>query len=199
MKSDLGTRLGLFCAVLLIAACQQFALVESNKPVKIGNAFTVTPTSNWSGLGGTGTLQQWTIDGPRLQQVLFSVEIGEGDPYIPTRVTNAAQDGGAATFDPTGTPLDDVDGFVSNLRTLGFEDITVFGTSVVEVAGRDAVLIDYSAVTKTGPEMLGMAYLFRIGSQLHIATFYGTRLYHFERHRAEFQNMMNSIRWSETV
>ena len=97
-------RLGFIALVWLgLSACQQYALVPAQKPVEIGSAYSVTPISMWN-VQGTGSTQSWTMDGPLLQRIIFSVDTDYGQPII--RISNQNADDSLPTFSEGSSPIE---------------------------------------------------------------------------------------------
>jgi len=193
MKSMPGTVVLAFAFVFLLSACQTtYTLVSGNKPARIGDAFTVTPTSEWN-QHGNGSAQTWTLDGPLLQQILFSVNSSYGQHII--RINDGDNADDVPTFEENSSPLDLVDGMTSALKKFGFIEVTIRETGVIDLQGAETIQVHFDGTMEDLPRYRGIAYLIRQENLLHTVVYFGTELYHFEKSRAEFVTMMNELSW----
>jgi hypothetical protein len=169
--------------------------VPAQKPVEIGSAYSVTPISMWN-VQGTGSTQSWTMDGPLLQRIIFSVDTDYGQPII--RISNQNADDSLPTFSEGSSPIELIEGLSNSLQKLGFVKMEITKSDSVTLQGIPTIRVDFRAATASSPWYRGIGYVTQKDNKLHVTVFYGTELYHFEKSRAEFINMMSALTWTPT-
>ncbi|MEQ8440899.1 MAG: hypothetical protein RIM33_09800 [Alphaproteobacteria bacterium] len=186
-------------AFFAAAACQQvYTLVSADNGVTIGDDFRVTPTSSWSAIG-TGEIQVWTIEGRNLQQIMFVGDRRNGDPLLEGVLPGTGMVQSSATFEDDLSVVELVERYQSAFSEFGFTDFEITETSVTDLAGRAAIRLDFTARRDNLPLYRGTSLIVKNDTSAHSATYIAADLYYFERHHAEFMNMMNTVEWLDSA
>lgn len=188
-----------FLAAALVAA---FASpVNAHKLIEPGvregiakGAFSAAPNSTWNRLGDKeGKFQEiWTVDGDKLNRLIFFGGVPDGEPLLKER----------------NKKLDPLPKFAANMllpdipllfeRTYrgfyGTPSIEVGGMEPAKFAGQDGIRFTYRYVdTEDEVERSGEAYAVIHGQRLYMATFEAPGVYYFDRDVAAFRKLVGTV------
>lgn len=179
---------------LALAACARYALVASGSTT-VGGVLSVQPSLEWNrvayaGQADIGASDVWTIDGENLQSLIFMLNIKGGEPLLkppgeqrkklPTFSASMTLDEVAALFEATATQT-------TKSSVFEFRSITP-GT----VFGKPGLWMEFSYVDAGSVDRSGLAVAVIDDGLLHVISYQGTRLYHFERYRPEVERLIET-------
>lgn len=177
-------------AAALLAGCTQFALVEPQKPVRLGDAYEIDPQVKWSRLS-TGPRELWTIDGPLLNRVLFFNGLIGGDPLFEIKQDiNEPR----PLFRASMSPLEIRDFIVASLPREGFIDLTTQDMRPFDFGGDQGFRFDFSYATEDGLKNRGIAVGAVNRNRLYLIVYVAPEIHYFTQHRATFDRMLQSLR-----
>lgn len=182
------------CAVALlgfVASCVGYTLVEP-KRVKINDLYSVDAQIAWS-KQSQGKLIVWTVDGPRLQQLVFVNELKKGDKLFSDTAPNAGPKRKLPEFDPGMNPIEVAEFFESSLAQIGAVDMRVRNLQPARFGKLDGFGFDYTFKVKAGVDYTGFARAVVKDGRLHMIYYHGTRMHFFDKHKGDVDRLVDSI------
>lgn len=183
-------KLFLFPAILVLASCAQYAVVESG-PQTIGS-MTVTPSQEWNkvpGIASVGKLPSWTADGVSLNTVAFISDVESGEPLV-----QATQDEEYPIFQSNMLPTEMVDLFESTLTKLYNAKLSGSGElKPLMIDGNPG--FEYTFEFVTPDEITRKGYLAGTvkNEKLHMIFYQAARMYYFDQRYQNVKHMVSSM------
>jgi hypothetical protein len=177
-------------ATLALGACTQFALVEPQKPVTLGSAYTIEPHVAWSRTS-TGPRELWTIDGPLLDSVRFFNGLVDGDSLFEPTVARTDQ---LPLYRKSMTPLEIRDFVFASLNRAGYEKLATDDLRVADFGGDQGFRFEHRFATEDGLRKKGFFIGAINNGRLYLIEFAAPEIYYYEKHRATVERMIGSIR-----
>lgn len=186
--------------VLVIAASALAAsplsahkLQESNVAVPVAKSkMIVTPERAWNSIGGRQGKQSevWTIDGERLNELIFFANVRGGATLAPKmkHVT-------LPTWDEKMLLVELPDLIERNYRvTRQITDFTQLSSKPQKFLGRDGISFEYEYVNGDGLPVRGVAVATIIDGALYMINLNAPRLNYFDRTRPAFDSIVASAK-----
>jgi len=197
-------RRSLLLITLLLAGCAHYAAVDpgpNGMPVK--STLEVYPHLRWAKVtmatpdalfaDQSGRVETWTIDGERLDSIMFFTSIGDNQPLL----TLSADKGSLPPFRSGMTPNEIMDLFTGTFAT-------ATGSAVVQARDlRPATFggtagfrfeVSYTLKDDVDRELSAVGTV-RDG-KLYLIAFQGTKLYHYGKYLPEFEQIISTARLS---
>jgi hypothetical protein len=188
---------------LLVAACLPFGLVEP-KRTEVKGALSVEPGLAWSRLNARVTdgwdffaplpVERWTIDGERLEALIFIIGVEAGEPLL--RVADE-KDANQPKFESWMSPSDIMDLFIAALGK-ALKTPLPDGRDLRPVRFADAdgfrFELSYTSRDEIDRELAAVGAVHR--GKLYLIAYQGARLYHYGRYLPEFERIVTSARFT---
>ncbi|MGQ9371706.1 hypothetical protein [Azospirillum sp. ST 5-10] len=191
MKSVKVMALG--AAVLALASCARYALVEPQTRV-VDGTLQLTPTERWSRVanpaaGDIGAPELWTVEGEALHALVIVPGVADGKPlFHPT--------GGADKLPAfrTAMPPEEIASlFEATLTTVTASSL--FRYTKVEpatVMGRPGLHMEFTYTGQDEVDRKGLAVAAVADGRLYLIAYQGTALYHYDKHLPEVRSILSS-------
>lgn len=178
----------------LVSACTSISLVEPEKRVEIGNAFSVASPITWNKFSDFD-LEYWTVDAPSLQHIVYVKGVKPGDAVFPVRPTrdNPVDTGKLPKFRKDMTAIEVVEAFETCMIRDGAEKMEISEIRPEKVGLQDGFRFEFTYETKNGLEMQGFGLGVIRNEELYLALYRGTRMYFFSKHREDAEAVFRSI------
>jgi hypothetical protein len=186
--------LGLFlAAAVLLSGCVGYTLVKGGEQLELGQGLSVKPPRDWN-RSTEGKHEVWTLDGPRLQYILFVKGIEEGEQiFPPSRGRTSSKKDTFPKFRKGMSLLEVRELFEASLARYNAQKIAIAGFAPAPFGGKDGFRFTYSYVTGPGLNMRGIAAGALIGDKLFMIIYRGTELYFFGRSKEDFEKILASL------
>ena len=181
-----------FVAATLAGCVEGYKLVSPER-TKVVNAFSVVPQTAWN-RSIQGRIENWTLDGPELQELRFVAGLEDGDRLFPTRgFAEPAKE--APSFRDTMTPVEIAEFVAASYSQAGTHEFRTRDLRPAKFGPDDGFRFDFSFVTEGGLEWEGFAVGIVRNKRLYMAQFRAIRLHFFERDRDAVERLVGTIRW----
>ena len=183
----------LAAAGLLAAACTETVTLA---PAGVYNAsgYAFDLQRDWShipdGLDPSVTVDQLTVDGPQLNQVLLIEQLADGASLIVT----AGADDPAPVFRTGMTELDVVEFLTDSLSALGLEDVAARNIRPAPFAGAAGVRFQFTARRANGLAVRGAAAASSAGDSLDGLVFLAPAEHYFSHYQGDVEAMFDTAR-----
>jgi hypothetical protein len=182
-------------AALLLAGCVTgYTLVSPGSVAVSKGALKVHPSIAWNrappGAGGIAQEEDWTLNGPVLDAIMFIGGLKDGQAIVKQR---AKDDRKVPVFRATMTPPDLVSMIESAYRIKA--GATIFETTGVRpatLAGQPAVQFDFRYVGGDEVQRRGRAVLAVIDGKLYMLALEAAALHYFDAALPEFETLVAS-------
>lgn len=195
MRAPLLRGAACLCLLLLLAGCTRIVLAKGGEPVDLGHGVTVRPGMDWNRLEAGDKFEYWTLDGFRLQHILFVTGVKDGETIVYRQ--NVPSDEEKDTFPKfrKGMTLIEIRELLeSTWARRGYHRMKITRFGPAPFGGRDGFEIAFTFYTRDGLEMRGLAAGAVIGGRLHMAIYSGTRIRFYERGEKDFRRILKSYR-----
>jgi len=176
-------------------AAQAHKLEAAHVPVKVTKSgLTVTPSIDWNGIGGRHGKQSevWTIDGDRLNELIFLGGLGSGQT-----LTKAAKHVTLPALQAKTLLVELPDLLERTYRvSRQISDYTQLEAKPRTFLGHDGIAFDYEFVNGDGLHVRGSAVATIIDAKLYMINLNAPRLYYYERSKPAFDAIVESARLS---
>lgn len=199
----------LACLVVVLTAvgCTPYQLVPEGKVEFTGkNASTITPIA-WNGKN-VDAVHAWTQDGPDLQNLLFHLDIADGKTLassldVESRVhpllvlAGKIPDEVSFRFQRSMTEPEIMDLFAASMGKLTGVPVATNNLRPATLGGEPGFRFDYSFTGKDEVRRSGFAVGAVVDSKLTIVHYYGTELYHFQKHRDDAERVIAAFQFKK--
>ena len=177
-------------AALLLSACTHYTLLEPQRH-QVSAVYSVEPQIQWSRVK-TGAIEEWTVDGPILQAVLFFDGVKDGDPLVPTYGKNQKRPLFRAGMNAT-----EVQEFVvDSMSAMGFTDVRAENLRPFQFGSLPGFRFELHYLSADGLELNGIAAGTTGDDRLYLILYTGTRSHYFDKHKADVERMLQTIQTS---
>lgn len=180
--------LGAVLMVFALAGCAQFTLVQGGKRIPVGNAFMVDTSMNWS-KHDSDDVETWTVDGPRLQRLVFFKGIPDGKPLIKVQEKGES----APVFHASMTSVEMMELIVATLSRTGAHDVKVSDLRPHKLGTLDGFRFEFKFVAREGLRYEGFAAGAQKDQKFVGVMYIGTALYHYKKHHDEIEKILASL------
>ena len=182
------------CLLLLLSACVSFTLVKGGKKLDLGEGVSVQPTHDWNRVK-IDKFEYWTLDGLRLQNILFIKGVEDGERIAPSSL-GARSEPEKDTFPKFRkgmTFLEIRELFEATLARQKAQRVVISDFTPGPFAGRDGFRFAFTYVTSDGLQMLGTASGAILKDKLYMVVYTGTKLHFFDRGKRDFDHILASF------
>ena len=180
-------RLLLVTAALLLAGCATYTLVPAVERQTIAGFYSVDPQVSWSRVSA-GERELWTVDGPRLQTLMFTGAMQEGDTLYEVQGDEAGPRVRA------GMNANEVQEFVvASIAAAGIVDVAAAGLRPFDFAGLRGFRFELDMRTPDGLQMDGIVAGAVDGEDLYLIVYTGTRAHHFRKLEPAVEALLASL------
>lgn len=186
----------------LLAGCSQYQLVPAGRVDLLDKGEVTTPIA-WNSLADKEAIT-WTQDGPLLQNLYFHLGIEDGKTLFRALDKEADQnpllvlagkekDVLSFRFRKTMTEPEIMDLFAASWGQIaGDVPVKTTGLAPAMLGGQPGFRFDYSFAGKDDVARKGFATGAVMDGKLYIIHYFGSALYHFDKHRAEAEQVVES-------
>ncbi|MDH3241097.1 MAG: hypothetical protein OEO83_10575 [Alphaproteobacteria bacterium] len=189
-------RFAILIALLLpLGGCVGFTLAKGGEPIDMGDGVSVQPPRDWNRMS-IGKYEYWTLDGLRLQNILFVKGVEDGENIVFRRARNEEPEKDTFPKFKKGMTLLDIRELLETTwarQEFHRTRVTKFGPA--KFGGRDGFEMIFTFDTKDGLEMRGWAVGAVVGERLFMAIYRGTRIHFYERGEKDFRKIIGSYRF----
>ncbi|NFV80589.1 hypothetical protein [Magnetospirillum aberrantis] len=200
-------RLFVLGLLLTVAACSQYQLVPAGNVKFVDDGATTSTPVAWNG-HNTESLYTWTQDGPLLENMLFHINVKDGKTL--TKGLDVER-----TFDPLavlfGTVPDEVsyrfnkamtepeimDLFTASYARIFGSPVTATNLRPATLGGEPGFRFEYAFTGKDEVRRIGIAVGAVVDSKLTLVHYYGTEMYHFQKHRDDAEQVIAAFRFDK--
>ena len=185
----------LVCLLALsLASCVTYSLVAPGR-VEIGEAYTVQPGVAWNRIA-TGQRERWTVDGPRLQDLVFFKGLADGETLFPVNPLARMTDKAKRTprFRARMTALEIQEFVAASLAFAGHAQVRTKDLLPARFGTADGFRFAFSYALQDGLEKRGFAVGRVRNEGLDLILYRGTRLYYYGKYADEAERIVRSIR-----
>jgi len=182
-------RLPLLAALMLaiVAACSPFSAMDQGAQT-VDGAFVIEPSGPWSLYleGDDGMTQAWTRNGPRLDVLLFILNVPDNTVLL----------GGdnPPVFRAGMTEVEIVEAVADGLTQLGMNRVEFSDIRPADFGTLPGFRAQLSLVTDGGLAKRGLLYGSSHGGVLHLMLFHAAELHYYDAIRPDVERMFRSIR-----
>lgn len=180
-------------ALLLIAAgCQNFKLVEANKPVNVGNGVTVTTDIAWAEQASptvSGTV--WTADGVELDALMFFTGVQQGKPLVKPDAVRTKE---LRVYKTDMIPDDVMELLSSNFGHIGYQQVKTANLKPAPFGSAQGFRFDLDFLTQDGLEMKGEALAAQRDKTLDLILFMAPTEYYYDRYTPTVEKVFASVK-----
>jgi len=195
-------RAAALAALLFVAACAPFVLVPAAQQQDVRGAFTIDVFRSWNRVNpqapgaDQGPIENWTIDGPGLDQLLMIVGVPAGDPlFKPVQSGNTPPEK-LPVFRAGMAPNEVMELYEASLsRVLQTALFQSRQLQPAQLGDSPGFRFDYAYTTKDSIDRQGLAFATLRGDRLYLIAFHGPRVHHFPVYRGEVERMIASVRF----
>ena len=187
--------LGFFLAVsLLLTGCVGYTLVKGGEKLELGEGLSFKPPRDWN-RSTNGKHEVWTLDGPRLQYILFVKGIEEGERIFPesARSLAAEKKDTFPKFRKGMSLLEVSELFEASLARVKAQNIAIAEFAPARFGGKDGFRFTFTYRTKSGLNMRGIATGALRDGKLFMVIYRGTELFFFDRSKDDFEQILASL------
>jgi hypothetical protein len=197
-------RNAVLAALLLIAGCAPFVMVPAAQQQDVRGAFTIDVFRPWNRVNpqapgaDQGPIENWTIDGPGLDQLLMIVGVATGEPLFKPVQSGDTKQEPLPVFRAGMTPNEVMELYEASVARL--LQTALFETRQLQPAqlgDSQGFRFDYAYTTKDSIDRHGLAFATLRGDRLYLIAFHGPRVHHFPVYRGEVERMIASVRFKE--
>jgi hypothetical protein len=186
---------GLGTVALSLSACAPGTVLAPAGPYAIGKGGAQTTLNrDWSdmswALAGAKKARLLTIDGPELNQLIFSEGLVDGDFLVAPPQRKEAT---TPTYNSSMTVTEQIEFITDSLPPMGFERVQTSNVRPVTVNGQRGVRFDFSSVTKTGLRYLGRGQAVKANDKLYVAIYVAPEEHYFQATLASAEAAMDAV------
>ncbi|MBW2005207.1 MAG: hypothetical protein JRI72_11490 [Deltaproteobacteria bacterium] len=174
---------------LCIAGCNLYSLVRSDREIQVGTIFKVTSPINWS-KWKFGAVETWTIDGPRLQRLMFFKGVEDGQSLFQIIGGNEKS---VPIYKSSMTPLEIMELIESSLARTGGYNVVTKDLRPYKLGGLDGFRFEFSYTIRNGLKYNGFVVGAKKHNRLLAIMYVGTALYHYEKHIDDAEKIVSSV------
>lgn len=194
--NSLTLRAILFLAILLLAGCAPFELVNPGRQT-VGNVISVQPALKWNKVVNhnyEGKVEVWTIDGPVLNTLLFFTGVPDGEPLFTQRAAGSGQQEKPPVFRASMNPVE-IQELLEATIARYFQTTLAEGRNLkpVPVADGKGFRFNTRFVGRDEVERDGVFVGTIRSKKLYGAWFQGAKLHYYDRYLPEFDGMVSSV------
>lgn len=200
-------RLCALCLMLLLSACSSYEMIPPGKVEFVGKDATVRTDMAWSG-HNTDSQFTWTQDGPLLQNLVFLLNVEDGKTltkgldvegkFDPLMVLfGKVPDEVSYRYRRDMTEIEVMDLFAASMGKIVESPVTATNLRPATLGGLPGFRFDYSFVGKDQVRRLGFAVGAMVDSKLSLVHYYGTELYHFQKHRDDAERVIAAFQFKK--
>lgn len=192
-RKGLG-RILLGAGLLLSGGCAHYALVEGGETVTLSGCCTLKSPMAWS-RATSGKREYWTVDGPRLEQVVFLKGIEAGEPLfavepdpgqpVPPRFEAGLDDTGMRRL---------LHGALESMGVVKPRQFRYLGSPF---GGMQGFRVSFAFVGSDGLERLGLVVGTEKLGRLYLLFYHGDAVHHFHQYLPAVEEMIQSVRFVE--
>jgi hypothetical protein len=181
-----------------LGGCAGFTLVKGGEATDLGDGVSVQTPRDWNRLA-INKYERWTLDGLRLQNILFVKGIEDGEAMVPRRGTTEDKEKDTFPKFRKGMTLLEIRELIETTwarqENHRFQ-VTNFGPA--KFGGKDGFEIKFTFDTKDGLEMRGWGAGAVVGDKLYMAIYSGTKIHFYERTAKDFEAILKSFQFPAT-
>jgi hypothetical protein len=191
MKRFLGV---IVAAGLLLTGCVGYTLVKGGEKLELGEGLSVKPPRDWNRTT-QGKHEVWTLDGPRLQYILFVKGIEEGERIFPApaRGLAAEKKDTFPKFRKGMSMLEVGELFEASLARYKAQKTAIAGFAPAKFGGKDGFRFTFTYQTVSGLNMRGIATGALREGKLFMVIYRGTELFFFDHSKDDFEQILASL------
>jgi len=194
IRRSTGNSKGLFAILLFlgIVGCMHYSLVRSDREIQVGTIFKVTSPINWSKSKFSavfGAVETWTIDGPRLQRLLFFKGVEDG--AILFQILEYKKS--VPIYRSSMTPLEIMELIKSTLARSGGYNVVTKDLRPYKLGALDGFRFEFSYTIQNGLKYNGFVVGAKKEDRLLAIMYVGTALYHYEKHVDDAERIVSSV------
>lgn len=193
--------------LLLLSACSSYEMIPAGNVEFVGKDATVRTDVAWSGRT-TESTYTWTQDGPLLQNLVFLLNIEDEktltkgidveDKFDPLLVFfGKVPDEVSYRFRRTMTEIEIMDLFAASMGKIVSAPVTATNLRPATLGGQPGFRFDYAFVGKDNVRRMGFAVGAVVDSKLSLVHYYGTELYHFQKHRDDAERVIAAFQFKK--
>ena len=181
----------LFSIVLLTVSigCMHYSLVTAGKTIRIGNLLKVESSINWSKSEING-VETWTIDGPRLQRLMFFKRVKDNKPLLKIK---GVDEKNTPLYKSSMTPIEIMELIEAALARSGGHKIVKKDLRPESFGGLDGFRFEFNFITKNGLKYNGFVVGAKKDDRLLTIMYLGTALYYYEKYLEDVEKIISSI------
>ena len=180
----------LIALTCLLSACVQFTLVEKSKRVTFDDTYSLAPQIAWS-KHAQGDVEQWTVDGPLLQELIFFSGIKKGKPLFPPQPQ--AKEKELPVFSDKMTALEVRDLLVTTLSRRNLFSVETTNLRPWQFGNIDGFRFGLSLVTDDGLNKQGFAVGTIRNDKLYLIAFSAAEVHYFGKYKDTVEQLLSSI------
>ncbi len=189
--------IALLAAALLASCATPYVLVEPSRQT-VGSVISVEPGMKWNKMGTSqyqGKVEAWTLDGPRLNTLLFFTGVSDGEPLFVQRGVSQKTVEKPPVFKSSMNPLEIQELLHATMvRFYGSPIAEVRNLRAEQIAGGDGMRIETRLVGRDEVDRHGVFVGTISKGKLYGAWFQGARLHYFERYLPEYDRIIASAK-----
>lgn len=193
--------------ILLANACTPYHLISPGGVEFIGKDAVTRTDIAWNARN-SDSQYTWTQDGPALQTLIFHLAIEDGktltqsldveDKFDPLMVLiGKVPDEVSYRFQRTMTEPEIMDLFTASFGKIVGAPVTATNLRPSTLGGQPGFRFDYSFTGKDGVRRAGLAVGAVVDSKLNLIHYFGTELYHFQKHRADAEQVIAAFQFKK--
>jgi hypothetical protein len=179
----------------LLSGCATYTLVEPQRQT-VGGVISVEPGLKWNKLAMSsfkGKVEAWTLDGPRLNTLIFFTGVPDGEPLFVSASVDQSKSEKPPVFRSNMNPLEVQELLEATVRRY-------FQTALAEERGLRPEAVAEGRGFRFETRMVGRDEVERSGvfagtirnGKLYGAWFQGAKLHYFSRYLPEFDRIVAS-------
>ncbi len=179
-------RLLAFLAVIIFSGCAHYSLIEP-KTYVIADVYSIEPQIAWSS-SVRGKSENWTVDGPSLQTILFVKGLEDGESVFPPKGEKEPP-----KFKSYMKANEVMEFILDSWRYSGVVQVKATNLRPIQFGKAPGYRFEYTYVSKNGLEMEGLAIGAVLHEQLYLIMYEGTRQYYFQKHKLDVEKIIESV------
>jgi hypothetical protein len=166
-----------------------YSLVNVGEDIEVGSVFMVQTPVKWN-KSKEGYVEIWTIDGPKLQRLIFINGVEDEKPLFPPHWKSKEKD--LPLFRKDMTFLEIKEFIESSLTRGGAHQLSTRDFRPATLASLEGFRFEFSYSIETGLEYDGFIVGAKRKESLVGIMYVGTALYHYSKHLRDAEEVISS-------
>lgn len=182
-----------FIVVLVLSVClgcSQYSLIKTGQTIQLGQAFQIKTSGQWSKMTIQG-LENWTVDGPLLERLIFFEGVEDGQPLFPE--TNSQKDD-LPLYKSSMNVLEVQDLIEASLVRIGAHKVEIINIRPDHFGSLEGFRLNFRFMNKSGLEYKGLVVGAKRRGRLLAIMYLGTALYYYQKYLPEVEEMIASVK-----